>query len=236
MDEIEKVLPGYNSYAKEIRGRLIKIIIVFVVGFVFGFLLNMPLIDFVLTRYNFAGVHVAITSPGQIVELPIYAGIILGLLFALPLFSYQIFSFIKPALNKKEVSFITRLFPLNILLFICGITLGIVMVQIILALSARYSREFGITNIWDIRKFFSFAIAMVVLNGLVFQFPVVLTALIRLKILKKRFLAEKRKIIYALLVVFVALLPPIDIISDIILTVPLILLFEITILLNRNQE
>ena len=77
---------------------------------------------------------------------------------------------------------------------------------------------------------------MAVLNGLVFQLPVILTWLIRLKVISRRFLAAKRKYVYAVLIIITMFMPPQDLLSDLIIFLPLAFLFETTMLVNLRQQ
>ena len=93
------------------------------------------------------------------------------------------------------------------------------------------------SNIWDVQKFFSFIALMAVLNGLIFQMPVILTWLIRMKIISKKMLANKRRYVYAGLLIITLLIPsPPDLASNMIIFLPLALLFELTMLINWHQE
>jgi sec-independent protein translocase protein TatC len=68
--------------------------------------------------------------------------------------------------------------------------------------------------------------------GLVFEFPIILTFMIRIGLLKIEYLRKKRKIAYAIIFIFVGLLPPPEVIATIIQAIPLLFLYEMTIGLN----
>ena len=70
--------------------------------------------------------------------------------------------------------------------------------------------------------------------AIIFELPILLTALLKLKLIKLKMLQKSRRYIYAAILIFVAFLPPNDIISLALLSIPPLLLFELTLLLNRK--
>jgi sec-independent protein translocase protein TatC len=91
-----------------------------------------------------------------------------------------------------------------------------------------------VSNLWDVSRFFSDIMVMGLLMAIIFQFPIVLTLLIRFKILSKKKLQQCRLQVYCISVVVAILMPPQDLLSDVILTLPLVTFYEITLLLNRD--
>jgi sec-independent protein translocase protein TatC len=176
------------------------------------------------------------TSPGQIIDLALYSGILIGILFSSPVLIYELFVFIRPALTKAEYALTKKLMPVVIILFFSGSAFGIWISQFLITLYSHLSTGFNVNNIWDVQKFFSLIALMAILMGIIFQMPVILTWLIRLKIVSKRALTAKRQYVYAILLVITILMPPPDLLSDLIIFLPLAVLFEATILLNHNQE
>jgi sec-independent protein translocase protein TatC len=92
--------------------------------------------------------------------------------------------------------------------------------------------SFGLKNVWDISSFLSQTIIASTFLGIVFQFPLVLTFLIRIGVVSIDFFRQKRRIAYASMFIFVGFLPPPDIFSTVLQAVPLILIYEITIWVN----
>ncbi len=84
-----------------------------------------------------------------------------------------------------------------------------------------------VERLWDIEEFLSQMIFLAAAVGLLFQIPILMGILLRLNLIKKNFLYLKRKYVYALLLILAVLLPPTDPLSLLILTTPLVFLFEI---------
>ena len=95
------------------------------------------------------------------------------------------------------------------------------------------SSELQIGNFLDISLLLSQILLTAVLMGLAFQFPIILTILMRLKVINYKMLIKKRLLVYAISLIFATLLPPTDLLSLVVLFLPLALLFELTLILNR---
>ena len=95
------------------------------------------------------------------------------------------------------------------------------------------SQELNIGNFLDVSNFLSKVISTSALMGIAFQYPIVLAVLAQLKIIKYEFLKKQRAYAYTASLIFAALLPPTDILSLALLTLPLVILFEITLILIR---
>ena len=98
---------------------------------------------------------------------------------------------------------------------------------------AQVNTSLGLKNMWDAGMFISELTLTATLLGVLFQFPLVMTGLIKMGILDKQFLKNNRRGAYAIITIIVALLPPTDGISLIVMTIPLVNLYEISILWNR---
>lgn len=93
----------------------------------------------------------------------------------------------------------------------------------------------GIANFWNISQFLSQIFITSALLGIVFEFPLLLTLLIKLGIITPKILKDYRRVAYFLMLAMIALLPPTDGISLIAMTLPLVILYEVTILLNNKN-
>lgn len=225
----------YKPYFFELRKQLFWVLIVFVVGCVFGFFYNQKIFNFILSLYTFKGVTVITTSPYQYIDLTLTITFLSGIIFALPYFLIKIYHFFKPALKPSEIMIIKRFAPLSIILFVLGFYFGLWIMQLIINFYSAVWTGASVSSFWDIQHFFSQVIFTALLTGFIFQIPIVVTLLIRLGIINGKTLSSKRKYVYLGLLVVAVLLPPTDIISLIMLTLPLFFLFEFGLLLNRNK-
>ena len=110
---------------------------------------------------------------------------------------------------------------------------GATMMKYVVQIFYQTSVRLQIGNILDVERFLSNVLITGLLMAIAFLFPIVMTILMQLKIVKHKMFAGQRQWAYMIGVVFVILLPPPDLVSDVILFAPLAVLFELTLILNR---
>ncbi len=230
---IEDYFVKYLPFLSEIRKRLFFTLAVFLIANVLGFLYYQKIITFSLSIFNLKGINIVFTSPFQFVTLAFSSGFLVGTIVVFPLLLSQILSFLKPALHPKEYTLLLSLLPFSLVLFIAGFTFGLGMMRYIISWFYQSSTELQVGNFLDISKLLSQILTTSTTMGIAFQFPIILTILVRLKVIKYHVLEKRRLWAHGAALMFAALLPPADLLSTIVLFVPLALLFEGTLLLNR---
>lgn len=229
----QEPLTRYMPFMLELRKRLLFVVSIFVASGILGFIFYQKVINLSLKIFALEGVNIVFTSPFQFLNLAVTSGLLISTLVIFPLIILQVLSFLKPALNNKEYRTITSLLPLSILLFTAGFGFGVVIMRYVIRLFYQKSVELQIGNFLDISTLLSQILLTSVLMGLAFQFPIVLTILIKLKVLRYRTIEKQRLWAYTASLIFATLLPPTDLLSLFFLFLPLALLFELTLLLNR---
>lgn len=227
--EGEKYLP----YLYEIRRRLFFTVIIFVAASLVGFIFYEKIIRFILDIFALEGVNIVFTSPFQFINLAIQSAFIVGLIVIFPIAIYQIMSFVKPALSKREFKNMVMLLPLSLILFITGFSYGIIIMRYTVTIFYQKSVELSIGNLLDVSQFLSQTLVTAIMLGVALQFPLIMTLLIRMNVVQKSVFAKKRVFFYGASLLFATFLPPTDLLSLVFLFSPLIFMYEVTILLNR---
>ena len=223
----------YFPYLLEIRQRLLFVVSLFIISSIVGFIFYEKIISIILNFFSLNGINIVFTSPFQFFTLAINSGLIIGVFVTLPVLIYQLLSFLKPALEPKEYRKIVATLPLAILLFAGGFIYGITIMKYVLQIFYKTSIKLQIGNVLDVENLLSKTLTTGLLMGAAFLFPIVMTVLMQLGLVKYKFFIKQRSIAYIIASLFVIFLPPPDIISDIILVSPLVILFELTLILNR---
>lgn len=231
--DLQKIINKNLPFLYEIRKRIFFVFSLFFVSAIVGVIYYEKLIRLVFTILKMPAVNIVFTSPFQYMELAINSGMTLGLIVCFPLIIWQLISFLKPALKPKEFRIIVILIPISLILFVGGFGVGIWMMSYVLSLSYQKSVELSIGTMLDITSLLSKIIVTSSLMGLAFQFPIVMTALIQVGIIKAKDISKQRPLVYTAAIIFAALMPPTDILSLFLLTLPLVILFELTLLLNK---
>ncbi len=232
MEPATQKFSDYLEYLDEIRRRLYTVALFFLVLFIGGFFLAAKVIGLVIYYFKIPQVTIVTTSPFQFIDLAVNVGLFTALIFCLPFLIYQVYSFLKDALGPREKKFFVVLLPISVILFLIGFGYGFATLFYALELIAGINTGLGVVNLWDINKFLSQIVLTAALLGAIFQFPIVLTFLIRLKVIDRSYLRKNRRYAYAIIFVFVALLPPTDGLSLIVMALPLLLIYEATIIAN----
>jgi sec-independent protein translocase protein TatC len=199
----------------------------FSAGIILKKLLNFVRIDQVV---------ISTSSPFQFVEVAMDVGFFVAIMFFFPYIFYSLYIFIRPALTRREKIKLLKSIPVGIGLFIVGFFYGFFILNYSLEALAVININLGIANFWNISQFLSQMLVTSALLGFVFEFPLLLSLLIKLTIITPQTLKNNRRIAYFSLFALTSLLPPTDGISLVAMTVPLILLYEVTILLNNKKH
>jgi sec-independent protein translocase protein TatC len=236
VNNLQKSIAKYGVYFEEIRKRLLLLTKIFIIVFAIGFFATSPAIKFIMSHINLEKVTIVTTSPFQLIDLAMSIGFFFACIVTIPIFIYHLYSFLKPGLLLKERRIFILSLPLGLLLFLIGFIYGVGMLYMGVKLIALVNVGLGVANYWDISTFISQIVLTSSLLGLLFIFPIVIRFLIRVGILSLEFLKSKRRHAIVVIFIIVSLLPPTDGLSLILMAVPLVLIFELTILFSKKNN
>ncbi|MBH0229511.1 twin-arginine translocase subunit TatC [Halobacillus yeomjeoni] len=221
---------NYTDHLGELRKRIIWTLVFFIAFFVAGFL-NVGLIqDFFVKDLPF---ELNMTSPGEIIWIYFTMASIVAIVGALPVFSLQIWLFVKPALTPKERKVSLSYIPAIFLLFLGGLTFGyLVFIEMILPF--LMSLNDGMFNeIYTVERYFKFLFRVTIPFAVLFEIPVITMFLTSLGIVNPVFLVKVRKYAYFILIIIGTVISPPDFVLQLVVAIPLIILYEISIVLSR---
>lgn len=234
--ELKAAIDKYSPFLIEAKKRLVFTLGFFAVATLAGFFFYEKIIKFLIDILSIKGINIVFTSPFQFINLAISSGIACGLIVSFPFLVAQILTFLKPALKENEFKMVIKLLPFSVLLFLTGLTFGFFIMKWQIQIFLDRSVALGIGNILDISRLLTIVLMTSVLMGIGFEFPIILVLLLRLGIVKRQLLRKIRLWIYLGSFVFAILLPADSILADILLALPLIILFELTLILSRFQK
>lgn len=232
MRKLQSNIKKYLPYLEDIQRRFYQSTIIIVTVFFLGIFSSGFFIRKFVQYFSLSNVTIATTSPFQFADVAVDIGFFCALIVALPLFIYHLLSFIHTALDKQELLKIIYSIPISFLLFVIGFSYGFVILFYSFSFLAVINEQIGIKNIWDISLYLSQIILTSTLLGMVFQFPLIISLLVRVNVITTEQLRSKRRLTVLLLFILVALLPPTDGLSLIAMALPLYLLYEGTIFIN----
>jgi len=232
-------MPFWN-HVDELRSRVIKslatVIIFSLVAYFFSdiFLqiLSQPDID-IMDKVNLQVLKVT-----SMFMIKIYISLVIGLMFSIPVILYQVWKFVSPAIDQK-LNFITLLmFMMSTVFFISGAYFSY---KTIIPLSITFftsltSKAVPVDYNITLENYLTYVVWMVFVGGLIFQLPIISIIFKRLGLIDHHLLRKGRRYSFLGIFIFAAVLTPPDPFSQLLFSVPLIVLYEISIVIIRFMK
>ena len=228
----------FLDHLEELRWRILWSLFAIVAASVVGFILvqYFGVMDILIRpgREYLDGGKLAFFSPVDAFFVTIKLAVLTGLILASPIIIYQIWSFLAPALEKHEKRVIVPSLYFGLVLFATGVTLAYSV-----ALPWTFPFLFGFQTEFlepmiEVNKYFGFVTKLLLAFGIVFELPVVVMILSALGLVTPSFLRSKRRHAIVLITILASFLSPGDVITvTLIMMLPLILLYEVSIVLSQ---
>lgn len=224
------------DHLAELRDRLIWIILVILIAFVILFAFSGDIFSFAAAPLlaqmpeGTSMIATGVTSPFLV---PMKLALLLSVLLTVPHTLHQIWGFIAPGLYKHEKRLAVPLLTSSVLLFYCGIAFAHYVILPVLFKFFLGVTPAGVEVMTDIGQYLDFMIAIFFAFGLAFEIPVATFLLIAAGATTPTRLAEKRPYIIVAAFVFGMLITPPDIISQTLLALPMLFLFEAGLIMAR---
>lgn len=227
---------GLLEHLVELRDRLIRIVLVILVAFVILFAFSEDIFSFAadpLLAQMPEGTSMIATGVTSPFLVPLKLALLLSVLLTIPHTLHQIWGFVAPGLYKHEKRLAVPLLTSSVLLFYCGIAFAHFIILPILFDFFLGVTPAGVEVMTDIGQYLDFVIAIFFAFGLAFEIPVATFLLIAAGATTPARLATKRPYIVVGAFVFGMLITPPDVISQTLLALPMLLLFEAGLIMAR---
>ena len=226
----------FLSHLEELRKRLISCAIAVGIGFVISYIFSEKLFQILIMplKANLPeGDRLIFTNLPEMFFAYLKTAFIAGILLVAPYIFYQLWMFIAPGLYQNEKKYIVPFVLFSTILFVGG---GLFGYFIVFPLGFRFFLGFAneyVQALPSVKQYFSFSIKLLFAFGIVFELPVVIFFLSRMGLVTVDFLKKNRK--YAILLTFVvaAVITPPDVITQCMMAGPLIILYEVGIIIAR---
>ncbi|MET0959088.1 MAG: twin-arginine translocase subunit TatC [Psychrobacillus psychrotolerans] len=218
------------EHLAELRKRLIIVAVAFIVSLGIGFSVAPKILTFIKLQPTAVNVDWNVFGFTDGILIYVKCTLIVGILITLPVLLHQIWLFVKPGMSEKEAKGTFIYIPISFFLFLIGISFGYyILFPLMLDFMSNINQSIGATEMYGMNQYFTFMFNLIIPIGIVFEMPVVILFLTKLGIVTPDSLKKMRKIAYFILVVVGVLISPPDFISDILIIIPLLILFEISI-------
>ena len=169
--------------------------------------------------------------------VPMKVTMLVAFLIALPWVLYQMWAFIAPGLYQHERKLVIPLVVSSYSLFLFGMAFAYFLVfPTVFNFMAQYNAPLGAEMSTDIDKYLSFAMTTFLAFGITFEVPVVVVVLVRMGIVTLAKLRESRPYVIVGAFIIAAIVTPPDVLSQLLLAIPMILLYELGLLIARFYE
>lgn len=227
------------QHFSELKRRILWTMAIFVLAFVAGWyvapflqsFLTMPLIN---VWPDGALLYTSVTD-GLMIQFSL--GALFALLISVPVVFWHIWAFVKPGLKKSEQNFIWPILFLSPVLFVAGAAFVFYFLfPIVFDFFIELNMAVDVPNIFlpDVRNYLHFVIKLLTVFGVAFQLPLVLIMLNKIGILHRSYVVKMRRYAIVFIVILAAILTPPDVVSQLLLALPMWGLFELSILFMRK--
>jgi sec-independent protein translocase protein TatC len=216
------------DHLEELRKRIIVSALAFVVFFIAGFIY----VDDIY-KWFVGNTKLMVLGPSDIMWIYFMLATVVAVVGTIPVLALQIWLFVRPALRPIERRITISYVPALFFLFIIGLAFGyFIIFPMVLDFLVNMGKDMFVTN-FTAERYFSFIMNMTLPFGVLFELPVVVMFLTSLGIINPFVLAKIRKYAYFVLIIIAIVITPPDFMSDFVVTLPLLLLYEISINLSK---
>jgi sec-independent protein translocase protein TatC len=216
------------DHLEELRKRIIVSALAFVVFFIAGFIY----VDDIY-KWFVGNTKLMVLGPSDIMWIYFMLATVVAVAGTIPVLALQIWLFVRPALRPIERRITISYVPALFFLFIIGLAFGyFIIFPMVLDFLVNMGKDMFVTN-FTAERYFSFIMNMTFPFGVLFELPVVVMFLTSLGIINPFVLAKIRKYAYFVLIIIAIVITPPDFMSDFVVTLPLLLLYEISINLSK---
>lgn len=221
------------EHLTELRKRLIVIAVAFTVSLGIGFAIAAKILNFIKMQPTAVNVDWNVFGFTDGIMIYFKCALLLAILITLPVLLHQIWLFVKPGLSENEAKGTFLFIPVSFFLFLAGVSFSyFILFPMMLNFMSDINQSIGATETYGMSQYFTFMFNLIIPVGIVFEMPVVIMFLTKLGIVTPASLRKMRKIAYFVLVVIGVLISPPDFLSDVLIIIPLFVLFEISIVVS----
>lgn len=175
------------------------------------------------------GMQLVYINPSELLLVYIQLSFLMALVVCFPINIYEIWAFVEKGLYKKEKIYILLSLMFGVICFIVGI---LFCYKVVLPTTLEFFLRIAIDEVAamiSVKSYVSFVNMMLVAFGIVFEMPVLVFLLTKLELIKPEFLKSNRGILIVLIFIFAAIITPPDVVSQIMLAIPMLLLLQLSI-------
>lgn len=223
-----------TDHLRELRNRVVVCIVILVVAFVIFLGFAQQIVDLLTQMGLESGYQFVYLSPQELMIQYLGVSGVCAIVLTIPVLAYEVYAFMAPGLKKNENRFFMAAMVLGIICFVIGVLFAhkISMPFMLKFLYAFNTTDYIVASI-SIESYLSFVMTVYIIFGIVFEMPIITGTLTQFGLLKPEWLVKGRSIAIVLVFVIAAIITPPDIVSQIMVALPMIFLYQISIVLCK---
>lgn len=218
------------DHLEELRKRIIISAIAFIVFFIVGFIYVVDIYKWLVKGLE---TKLLVLGPSDIVWIYFKIATVVAIIGTIPVLAVQVWAFVKPALLPRERKITLTYIPALFFLFLIGLSFGyFIIFPMVFKFLVHLGGDLFVTS-FTAERYFQFVMNMTLPFGILFELPVIVMFLTSLGIINPSLLSKIRKYAYFVLVIIATIITPPDFMSEIVVAIPLLLLYELSINLSK---
>ena len=227
--EGEMTLSGHLT---ELRNRIIVIVVVLVIAMFIGLGQAEKIVSALLDIGRAKGYQFVYLAPQEMLIQFFSISLIFAALIGLPLIFYEAYAFMSPGLRKSEKLFFLLAIIFGIVFGFLGILFAYkVLIPFMLYFLLDMSKGVSVAAAISVGNYISFLMTIFIIFAVIFEFPVVTVLLTQMGILKVEWMKKARKVMIVVIFIMAAIVTPPDVVSQVMVALPMILLYELSVIL-----
>ena len=223
-----------SGHLRELRNRIVVVVVSLFVAFTACLSIAPRFITFLTDmgeKYDYVYVYIA---PQELLLVYLNTALIAALVICFPIIAYEVYAFCSPGLTQKERFHFLASLGAGTVCFAGGVAFArFISLPFVLRFLIQFTGQVDVSASISIQQYIGFLMTIFVVFGLVFELPVVSVLLTSLGLIRAEWLMKGRKVMIVLIFLVAAIITPPDIVSQVMVAIPMIGLYELSIFLSK---
>ena len=223
-----------SGHLKELRNRILVCVVLLLVAFTACLSIAPRLVTALTDKGEQYAYHYVYIAPQELFLVYMNVALVGALVLCFPVIAYQAYAFCRPGLSARARGYTVGSLIAGAFFFFVGAAFAYtISLPFMLRFLIQFTNEVNVAASISIGEYVGFLLTVLVIFGVVFELPVVSVLLTGLGIIKAEWLVKGRRLMIVLIFVLAAIITPPDVVSQIMVAVPMLGLYELSILLSR---
>ncbi|MCU6711839.1 twin-arginine translocase subunit TatC [Paenibacillus sp. J5C_2022] len=232
-EQQEEQLMPLLEHLGELRKRVIYIVIVLTIGLILGLTVAKPLYNWLMSQEPADTISLHTFSLWDGIGMYMKIAFVIAMIVTLPFTVYQLWAFVKPGLKEHEQRSTLKYVPFALIMFLAGLSFAYYVVfPLAFGFTRTVASHLNLEETYGIVQYFTFMFSILIPISLLFEIPLIIMFLTALRIVNPLRLRKMRRLAYFIMAAVGVMITPPDFVSDILVIIPLLLLYELSVLMS----